>query len=287
MNLQPAWELLSRTVRQSLHDNIHRLGAALAFFGILSLAPLVLSLLALATTVFGADVARDYILSTATQFLTGEGIDIVKSLVAPSDAPAETKILVIVANSVVLLFGATGVFNELQDSFNTIWKVSKQPGRAIYRIVEERLFSFMMVFGTGLMMLISVVVGLVLSAITEFTVGFLPVLAVYMQGLQFGVGFGIATVLFAVLFKIMPDTHVSWRDVWVGAIVTAFLFTIGQLVISYYLGHSGIASRFGAAGSIVALLVWIYYTAQILFFGAEMTYVYACRSGSRSKKSSA
>jgi membrane protein len=182
---------------------------------------------------------------------------------------------------VVLLFGAAGVFGQLQDALNTMWEVKPKEGRGILGIIKDRFVSFGMVLGIGFLLLVSLVISAGLAALGNFLVGLLPAYEIIMQIISFVVSFAVISLLFALLFKYLPDAKVAWGDVWLGAVVTALLFTIGKELIGLYLGRSAVASTYGAAGSLVVLLLWIYYSGQILFFGAEFTQVYANMFGSR------
>jgi membrane protein len=180
----------------------------------------------------------------------------------------------------VLLFGASGVFGELQTALNQIWEVKPKPDRGVMGFIKDRFFSFTMVMGVAFLLLVSLVVSAVLATVTEHFRGLVPVPALWWV-VNIGLGIGITTVLFALIFKVIPDAQINWHDVWVGAFATALLFSIGRVALSWYVGRSATVSPFGAAGSLVALIVWVYYSAQILFFGAEFTQVFATRYGSR------
>jgi len=182
---------------------------------------------------------------------------------------------------VTLLFGASGVFGELQDSLNTIWEVEAKPGRGIWGTIKDRFFSFTLVLGTGFLLLVSLLLTTFLTAIGGRLEAALPGGALLWQVVNFVISFGLITLLFAMIFKYIPDVEIQWRDVWIGAAATALLFVIGRLALSLYLGNSSTTSVYGAAGSLVVVLLWVYYTAQILFFGAEFTQVYANRYGSQ------
>jgi membrane protein len=178
----------------------------------------------------------------------------------------------------MLLFGASGVFGELQDSLNTIWGVKPRPGRAVLGVIKDRFASFTMVIGIGFLLLVSLILSAALAALGTMLGGGGKEDA--MHAINLLVSFGVTTVLFAAMYKYVPDVRIEWRDVWIGAVVTSALFTLGKFAIGLYLGRSGVASAYGAAGSLVVILVWVYYSAQILLFGAEFTKVYAQRYGS-------
>jgi membrane protein len=180
-----------------------------------------------------------------------------------------------------LLLGIWWVFGELQDALNTIWEVAPKPGRSIWKVARIRLVSFAMMIGVGFLLLVSLVVSAALSALGTYLIGLLPDFEALLQLLNTVVSFGVITLLFAMIYKIVPDVLIAWSDVWIGAATTALFYTIGKYLIGVYLGTSSTASAYGAAGSLVIILIWIYYSAQILFLGAEFTKIYAQRYGSR------
>jgi membrane protein len=183
-----------------------------------------------------------------------------------------------IIGAVVLLFGASGVFGELQDAMNTIWEVSPKPGRGVVGIVKDRFLSFTMVLGVAFMLLVSLVISAALSALGDWMGSFVDVEWLW-QGVNLAVSLALITLLFALVFKVVPDVKIRWGDVWLGAAVTAVLFTIGKFLIGLYVGKAGVASPYGAAGSLVVIVVWVFYSAHILFVGAEFTQVYARAMG--------
>jgi membrane protein len=201
-------------------------------------------------------------------------------MIAASSKPTHSLVATIIGIA-VLLFGAGGVFRQLQDALNTIWEVQAPPGRGWRGLVLDRFLAFMMVLGTGCMLLFSVGLSIAFAALGEYLSGYLPIPELALHAMNFLLSLFVITLLFALVFKVVPDAIIAWRDVWIGAAITALLFLLGTLVIGLYLGKSSVASTFGAAASLAVLLVWIYYSAQILFLGAEFTQVYATRFGSR------
>jgi membrane protein len=179
----------------------------------------------------------------------------------------------------VLLFGASGVFGELKGALNTIWGVEMKPGRALLTLTRERIISFTMVLGVGFFLLISLVVSAALAAVAVSMHRMLTLPGFVWQGADFLISLVVVTLLFALIFKVLPNVRLRWRDVWLGAACTAFLFTLGKFLIGFYLGTSGVASYYGAAGSAIVILLWVYYSACILFFGAEFTKAYAVKYG--------
>jgi membrane protein len=194
-------------------------------------------------------------------------------------------VLATIVGVVTILFGATGVFVELQTSLDKIWDVQPRPGSGIWGFVKIRMLSFGMVLGIGFLLLVSLVVTTAVTAVSAWALGLLPGAKVLVEALTFVVSLGLITLLFAMIFKVLPDVEIAWRDVWIGAASTALLFTLGKFLFGLYLAKSSVASTYGAAGSLVIVLLWIYYSAQILFLGAELTQVYATHYGSNIRPS--
>lgn len=274
------WILFRDAGLEWVEDKVPRLGAALAFYSTLSLAPLLLIVLAIAGAIFGEEAARGQILGQMDGLIGTQGAEAIEGMIAGARSPGGSLFASIIG-VVTLLFAASGVFGELQDAMNTIWEVQPKPGRGLWGIVRDRFFSFAMVIGVGFLLLISMILSAALSALGDYFVGLAPGAEFAMQFVNAIVSFGAITGLFAATFKVLPDVEMAWRDVWIGAFLTAALFVIGKYLIGLYLGQGTLGSTYGAAGSIVALLLWIYYSTQILFFGAEITQVYANRFGSR------
>jgi membrane protein len=256
-------------------DRVPRLAAALAYYTLFSLAPLLIIVIAVASLVFGQQAAEGRIADQIQGLLGEEGAKAVQAMLQHAGEQKATGILATVIGVVTLVFGASGVFGELQDALNTIWRVKPRPGRGVFDMVRARFFSFAMVLGIVFLLLVSLVVSAALAALGKFGSRMIPVSALHV--LDIVVSVAVVTVLFAMIFKIMPDVRIAWRDVWVGALFTAVLFTVGKILIGLYLGRSSVGSAFGAAGSLVVVLVWLYYSAQILFLGAELTKAYAHR----------
>ncbi|MDB5478329.1 MAG: ribonuclease [Alphaproteobacteria bacterium] len=281
--MKPAdyYHLLKHTVSEWIDDKVPRLGAALAFYSILSLGPLLLLALAAAGLIFGHEAAQGKIVAEIQGLIGQDGARAIQDMIADSAEEKDTGIVASIIGIVMLLVGASGVFGQLQDAMNTIWEVQPKPGRGILGMIRDRFLSFTMVLGTGFMLLSSLVLSTALAALSEYTNGVFEDFAAVMHVVNFIISFAVISLLFAVIFKYLPDAKVAWRDVWTGAIITAFLFTVGKFAIGLYLGHSAFGSSYGAAGSLVVILVWIYYSSQILFFGAEFTQVYANRFGDK------
>jgi len=280
MKLGDAARLMKDAGVKFREDKGPRLGAALAYYSALSLSPLLLAVVAIVGLAFGEEAARGEIVEQFRDTIGLEAAAFIEQLVAKS-AVTSKGILAGVIALVVLFFGASGVFSDLQSALNTIWKV---PGRksegGVLSLMKERLLSFSLVCGAAFLLLVSLVVTAVLASVNSRITGWLPGMSELAEVINFLLNFLLTAALFDMIFKWLPNVHLSWRDVWVGAAVTAVLFSIGRYLIGLYLGRAAVGSTYGAAGAFVVLLVWLYYSTQILLFGAELTFVYAQRFGS-------
>jgi membrane protein len=274
------WQVLKETGTAWDEDNVTRLAAALAYYTLLSIAPLIILAVAVTGLVFGQDAARQHIAGELSSVVGAGAATAIESIAENAKTPG-SGVLGIAVGIVVLLFGASGVFGELQSALNTVWDVAPKPGRGIWGIIKDRFFSFTLVVGVAFMLLVSLVVSAALTWVGKVFEQTLPGGAVVWQVLNFCISLGVVTALFALMFKTLPDVHIKWRDVWVGAAVTAALFTLGKFLLGIYLGSAGVSSAYGAAGSIIALVIWVYYSSQVMLVGAEFTEVYARRFGSR------
>jgi membrane protein len=273
-----SWQLLKQAAGDWRRDNAARLGAALSYYTLFSVAPLLVVAIGVAGLAFGREAAQGQIV-TELHGLVGEaGARAVQDMVEASRRP-QAGILATVIGVATLLLGATGAFAELKSALNVVWDVPDQRG-GLRALLLGRLWSFAMVLAIGFLLMVSLVLSAAIAAADGFFhwMGVPPAAA---QLANAAVSFVVITVLFALIFKFLPDTEVAWSDVWAGAVFTSALFAVGKAVIGLYLGRSGLASVYGAAGSVVVLVVWVYYAAQIFFFGAEMTQAYARRHGSR------
>ncbi|AFZ18339.1 YihY/virulence factor BrkB family protein [Allocoleopsis franciscana] len=272
-------ELLKETFKEWQEDKASRLAAALAYYTAFSIAPLLIIAIAIAALVFGEEAARGGIEDQLRGLIGQQGAEAIEEMIKNSSKPAEGTIATIISVG-FLLFGASGVFAQLQDSLNTIWEVAPKPGRGVMGFIKDRFLSFSMVLGIGFLLLVSLVLSAVLAGLNNILGGMMPGLSFLWEILNFLISFGVITLLFALIYRVLPDAKIAWGDVWFGAIITALLFTIGKTLIGLYLGNSSVGSTYGAAGSFVVLLLWVNYSAQILFFGAELTQVYANKYGS-------
>ncbi len=274
MSVKSILRLLKATVSAWLDDRAMSLAAALAFYTLLSIAPLLVVAVSVAGLLFGESAARGEIAQQLRSMMGNDAGAAVESILAHSSA-AHANIIGTVVGLVVLLLGASGVFSELQDSMNAIWKVKAKPGRPVMTVLRARFLSFAMVLGVAFLLLVSLLVSAALNVVGQFMSNGLPGGAALWVVINFAFSFAIITLLFSLIFKVVPDATLTLRDVWHGGVFTALLFTVGKTLIGVYLGKAGVASPYGAAGSLVVLVVWVYYSAQILFLGAEFTRVYA------------
>jgi membrane protein len=268
------WRLLRDTVNNWLEDRALRMGAALAYYSVFSMAPMLLIAIGVASQVFDKTQAREQILGQIGTTVGASARQSVEQIIQNTQ-DSGNGVAATIIGVVVLLFGASGVFAELQDALNNIWRVKPKPGLGIKAFIRDRLLSFTVVLGTGFLLLVSLVLSAALAALGAWMERTLPGSAWFWHFLNGVLSFLVIALLFAMIFKILPDAKIDWRDVWIGAVVTAALFTLGKAIIGVYLGQSHLTDAYGAAGSIVVLLTWVYYSALILLFGAEFTHVYA------------
>ena len=272
------WPLLRATLSDWYEDRAQRIGAALAYYTIFALAPGLVIVMALAGLMLGPGAERQ-IIGQIRELLGEQGATAIEATI--QSARNETLGATGTALALVpLVFGLWGLFGELQDGLNTIWGVTPKPGRRIRDILKERFWSFTMVVGIGFVLLVSLVLSAWLAAVGTYVGSLLPAPAAWLEALNFAISFVVITCSFALIFKLLPDVRIAWRDVWLGAAVTSLFFTVGKFLIGLYLGKSAVASAYGAAGSLVIIVVWVYYSAQILLFGAEFTKVWTKRRGS-------
>jgi len=281
MKPENLWKLFKETFKEWNEDKAPRLAAALSYYTIFSLAPLLVLVIAITSFIIGTNVdIRNEILQHLQGLVGPQGADIVSTLIERNSQP-DSGILATIIGIATLLLGASGVFGQLQDALNTIWEVKPTEGRGILGMLKDRFLSFTMVLGTSFLLLVSLVISPALAFVNQFFTDWLGGLGVLAQTINIIVSIGVVTVIFAMIFKFLPDVKIQWADVWIGSLFTAVLFTIGRTLLSIYLGNSATTSAYGAAGSLVVLLLWVYYSSQILFFGAEFTQVYARIYGSR------
>jgi membrane protein len=277
-------DVLKAAALNWVNDYAQSMGAALAFYTMFSIAPLLLIVISVAGAVFGEEAAHGEIFHQLDELLGAHGASAVQGLLESAGKRGDT-LLATAFGSALLFIGATSVFAELQDALDRIWRAPHRPGRSgLWRLVRARLLSFGMILGIGFLLIVSLAFSAGLSALGRWwdplSRGWLSVAST----VELGLSVVLITVVFAMIYKTMPRARVDWRDVWVGAAVTSMLFIAGKLLIGIYIGRSGISTAFGAAASLVVVLLWVYYSAQIFLFGAEFTWVYSHQYGSRRGK---
>ncbi|MBD2298964.1 YihY/virulence factor BrkB family protein [Nostoc sp. FACHB-87] len=279
MNFSAIVRLFQETFQEWSEDKASRLAAALAYYTIFSIAPLLIIVIAIAGAVFGEEAARGEIVRQIQGLVGPDGAEFIEIAIRNANQP-KTGAIASVISILLLLLGATGLFTELQDALNTIWEVQPKPGHGVKNVVRQRALSFAMILGIGFLLLVTLIISTALTAIVGYFSNLLPGIDFIWQFFNFILSFVITTLLFGLIFKVLPDVKITWNDVLIGAVITSLLFSLGRYLLGQYLGNSSFGSTYGAAGSLVVILAWVYYAAQILFFGAEFTQVYARRYGS-------
>ncbi|ESQ76484.1 hypothetical protein AEYBE204_19480 [Asticcacaulis sp. YBE204] len=269
-------QMLMEAFQEWNDDKAPRLGAALAFYSILSIGPLLLIVTGVAGLAFGRDAVNGYLFAELRNLVGDVGAAGIQAILAGAANPQQG-IVATVIGIITLVVSATGFFAQLQDAMNAVWNVENDVNADWKWFAKKRLLSFALVVGIGFLLLVSLVISAGLAALSAMIASFLP--GFIMGFVNVVISFAVVTFLFAMTFKILPDVHIAWRDVWVGAAITAVLFSIGKQLIGLYLGQSALSSAYGAAGSLIVVLVWIYYSTQIFFFGAEFTQVYSRHFG--------
>jgi membrane protein len=279
MRIKTLWDVTIGAAQDWWEDNCLRLAASLAYYTALSLAPLLLLMVGLLGTVLGREQVASQLAAQLESLMGPAGQELVTSILTTSSPAGGTWATVV--GLVTLVIGATAVFGELQATMNLIWEVRPAPTggvwAGIWALLRERLFSLALVFALAFLLLVSLVISAVLAGAAAWFQG--PEQALVSRALELAVSLLVLTVVFALLFTYVPDAEIRWRDVWLGGLITAALFTLGKTAIGYYLGQASVGSAYGAAGSLVVLLVWVYYSALIMFFGAEFTHAWATRQG--------
>lgn len=268
--------VIRETFKSWSEDKAPRLAAALSYYTIFSIAPLLVLVIAITGFVIGSNTAiRDQILGQVQNVMGAQGAQMVNTLINNASRPREGLIASVIG-VITLIFGATGVFNQLKDALNTIWEVAPKKGAGIMGIVTDRISGLVMILGLGFLLLVSLVLSTALSVLNQYFANLLgAVSGTASLVVNYAVQIVIITLIFSAIFREVPDVEIRWSDVWVGGLVTAILFLAGQYLISLYLSKASPASTYGAAGSLVVILLWLYYSAQILFLGAEFTKVYS------------
>src|SRR5207249_247158 len=275
-----ALNLLKQTFQEWLQDKAPQLGAALAYYTVFSLAPLILVLLAIVGVIFRDNPAGAWnkITQQMSYFLDQSAVQVVQNIAQKASQPGKSTVATVIGIALAV-FGASGVFGQLQDALNTIWGVKAKPGGGIWAFLRSRFLSFAMVGGICFLLLVSLTLESVLKGFSHYIQGVLPGGIVIAMAVYWIFDLAVIILLFAIIFKFLPDAKIQWRDVWIGAAMTAIFFAIGKWALGLYLGSGSAASAYGAASSLITLLLWVYYSSQILLFGAEFTQVYASQAG--------
>lgn len=269
--------LLKETCIQWLEHKAPRLAAALAYYMVFSLAPMLIIAIAIAGAIFGEDAARGQIVGQISDVVGQEAASIIEKALSNASRPDLSNFASLISVG-VLFFAASGVFAQLQDALNTIWGVQPKPGREVIQFIIKRIISFAIVISIGFLVILSLLLSAAIAGLIQLEL--IPGLSELWQYVSTVISFVLTTILFALIFKFLPDAKVAWSDVWIGAILTSVLFAIGRWLLEWYFAQTGFGSTYGAAGSLIVLLAWVYYSAQILFLGAEFTEVYARKYGS-------
>ena len=280
MNPKGIVAILKTTASNWMEDHAPTLGAALAYYTIFSLAPLLIIAIGIAGLVCKREDAQGQIFDQLRNLLGDAGGKAMQDMVQNATAKPTTGLFATVIGIVTLLFGASGVFGQLQTSLNAIWGVQPKPGRGLLGMLRDRFLSFGFILVVGFLLLVSLLLTALIAFVGQWIGGMSLGMEALAHILNLVLSLAVITLLFAMIFKFLPDAQIAWRDVWIGALITGALFTAGKFALGLYLGKSGVASSYGAAGSLIVVLLWVYYSAQILFFGAEFTKVYANRFGS-------
>ena len=263
-------------------DNAQRAGAALAYYSVFSISPLLIIVIAVAALVFGRDAAEGRVIAEIGGLIGTDGAKFIQEMIRSASESKHSGIVATIGGVFALIFGSIGVFSELQGTFDDIWRAPRSESNGPLDAVRKRWVSFMMVLGLGFLLLVSLILSAAIAGFQNYLSLLIPFPPLILELINTAVSLFLVSALFAMIFKYLPSVTLPWRDVWVGALMTAILFSIGKFLIGFYLGRRAVTSAYGAAGSIVVILVWAYYTAQILIYGAEFTYEFSHRRGSRS-----
>jgi membrane protein len=280
MNLRKVGRLLKETFQQWQEDKASMIAAALAYYTVFSISPLLVIAVAIAGAFFGDETAQAKITDQLIALIGKDGVKPILQALNNMSQPTSISVASLIS-ILVLILGASGIFAQLQDALNTVWKVKPQPGQGLLLFLRKRLSSFIMVLAIGFLLMLSLVLSAVVSTLSRYRTDFLPGSAVLWENLDFIVSFGLVTFLFCLMFKYVPDVKIAWKDVLVGSIITALLFLFGKFLLGLYISKGSLGSAYGAAGSLIIFLAWVYYSAQIILLGAEFTQVYTRMYGSK------
>ena len=280
MNLRKTAKLLKETFKEWQQDKASRIAAALAYYTVFSISPLLVIAIAIAGAFFGQETAQQQIINQLTGLVGEDGIKPILMALDNISQP-KTRGLASLVSILVLVLGASGIFAQLQDALNTVWKVKPQSGQGILPFLRKRLSSFLMVLAIGFLLILSLILSTVVTAVSKYRVDLIPGSQILWENLDFIVSLGLMTFLFGLMFKYVPDVEIAWKDVFVGSVITALLFIFGKFLLGVYISKGSLGSAYGAAGSLIVFLAWVYYSAQIILFGAEFTQVYSQMYGSK------
>ena len=280
MNLPKVGLLLKQTFKEWQEDKASRIAAALAYYTVFSISPLLVIAIAIAGAFFGQDTAQEQITDQLTALVGKDGVKPILLALNNISQPKIRGIASLVSIGVLVL-GASGIFAQLQDALNTVWKVEPQPGQGIWMFLRKRLSSFLMVLAIGFLLMLSLILSTVVATLSKYRTDFLPGSQILWENLDFVVSLGLMTFLFGLMFKYVPDVKIAWKDVFVGSVITALLFIFGKFLLGVYISKGSLGSAYGAAGSLIVFLAWVYYSAQIILLGAEFTQVYSQMYGSK------
>ena len=284
MNLGKIGRLVKETFKQWQQDKASRLAAALAYYTVFSISPLLVIAIAIAGVFFGQSEAKQQVVEQLSTLLGPEAITPIVNALNNISQPKIRGIASLISIG-VLFIGASGIFAQLQDALNTVWNVQPKPGQSIWAFIRKRVSSFIMVVAIGFLLILSLILSAAVSTISKYRLDFLPGSAILWENLDFIMSLGLMTFLFGLMFKYVPDAKITWKDVWVGAVITAVLFLLGKFLLGLYISKGSLGSAYGAAGSLIIFLAWVYYSAQIILLGAEFTQVYAQMYGSKIRAS--
>ena len=282
MNLRKIGRLLKKTFAEWQADKASRIAAALAYYTVFSISPLLVIAVAIAGAFFGQQTAQEQIMGQLTELVGKDGAQPILLALNNMSQPKIRGVASLISIGVLIL-GASGIFAQLQDALNTVWKVQPQPGQGILPFLRKRLSSFLMVLAIGFLLMLSLILSAVVSTVTRYSTDLLPdsMLIIPWGELDFLISLGLVTFLLCLMFKYVPDVKIAWKDVVVGSVITALLFVFGKFLLGLYLSKGSLGSAYGAAGSLIVFLAWVYYSAQIILLGAEFTQVYARMYGSK------
>ncbi|STX28483.1 ribonuclease BN [Legionella beliardensis] len=278
MDIRNVWQSIKELVKLWRIDRVSSLSAALAFYTVFSLAPILLICIVLIGFFLGEAAAQGRILEHASDLVGAKAALQIQTMIENSQQAGKSRMPQLIGIA-LLIFGTTRVFAELQNGLNRIWGVMPKPGRGLLNVIKDRFLSFSMVLGIALLLLVSMVLSVALAAMSSFLIEMFGGNVYFFMRLEYVVSFLIITVLFAMLFKILPDVILDWKDVWIGAFITAILFSLGKFIVSYYINNSGRISIFGAASSVIIILIWFYFSSQILFIGVEINKLLVLKKG--------